>query len=72
MYQLAALCTNNTELEHFEIQVQNDHRHNTMVSFTKMVEIKVYSLSIIITTSYKGKILVRKQFRCEDCLKLLL
>lgn len=70
VYQLAALCAKDTELEPFEVRVQNDHRHNKRVSFTKLVEIKVYSLSIIITTSYRGRILVRKYFCCENCLKL--
>lgn len=70
VYQLAALCTNNTELEEFEVRVQNEHRHNKRVSYTKLVEIRVYSLSIIITTSYKGNILVRTQ-SYEKCLKLL-
>lgn len=61
VYQLAALCSTNTELEQFEVRVQNEHRRSRTVSFTKLVEVKVYSLSIIITTSYKGKILVRTQ-----------
>lgn len=69
VYQLAALCAADTELEHFEVLVQNDHRHNKRVSFTKLVEIKVYSLSIVITTSHKHKILVRKFLCCENCLK---
>uniref|UniRef100_H2RJX0 Fc gamma binding protein n=1 Tax=Takifugu rubripes TaxID=31033 RepID=H2RJX0_TAKRU len=61
VYQLAALCNNNTELEQFEVRVQNEHRHNKRVSFTKLVEVKVYSLSIIMTTSYKGNILVNNE-----------
>lgn len=69
VYQLAALCNDNTELEQFEVRVQNEHRRNKRVSFTKLVEVKVYSLSIIITTSYKGNILVRTQ-STEYCLKL--
>lgn len=59
VYQLAALCSKNPELEHFEVQVQNEHRNNRVVSYTKLVQVKVFSNTLIMTTSHGGKILVR-------------
>lgn len=58
VYQMVALCTENPDLVPFEVLVQNDHRGNKVVSYTKLVEIKVHSLSIVITKTHKGKILV--------------
>uniref|UniRef100_A0A8C5DKG4 IgGFc-binding protein-like n=1 Tax=Gouania willdenowi TaxID=441366 RepID=A0A8C5DKG4_GOUWI len=40
IYQLAALCSKDPELEPFEVLVQNNHRGSKAVSFTKLVEIK--------------------------------
>ncbi|KAM9724184.1 IgGFc-binding protein isoform 1-T1 [Menidia menidia] len=58
VYQLAALCSDNPELVPFEIQVQNDHRGSKVVSYTKLVQIKVYSHSIAISKTNKGLIMV--------------
>ncbi|KAK5892520.1 hypothetical protein CesoFtcFv8_012890 [Champsocephalus esox] len=41
--------------------VQNDHRGRRVVSYTKLVEIKVHSLSIVITKTHKGLIMVNKE-----------
>ena len=59
VYQLVALCSKNPELVPFEVLVQNDRRGSRVVSYTKLVEIKIYSLSIVITRTHKGLILVR-------------
>lgn len=59
VYQLAALCSKNPELVPFEVLVQNDHRGSKVVSYTKLVEVKVFSLSIVITKTHKGLIMVR-------------
>ncbi len=59
VYQLAALCSKNPELVPFEVLVQNDNRGSRVVSYTKLVEIKVHSFSIIITKTHKGMIMVR-------------
>uniref|UniRef100_A0A667ZSL4 Fc gamma binding protein n=1 Tax=Myripristis murdjan TaxID=586833 RepID=A0A667ZSL4_9TELE len=59
VYQLVALCSKESELVPFEVLVQNDHRGSKIVSYTKLVEIKVYSLSIVITKTHKGLVMVR-------------
>uniref|UniRef100_A0A3Q3B389 VWFD domain-containing protein n=1 Tax=Kryptolebias marmoratus TaxID=37003 RepID=A0A3Q3B389_KRYMA len=61
VYQLAALCTQDPELVPFEVHVQNEHRANRGVSYTKLVEIKVYSISIVITKTHKGLIMVNDE-----------
>lgn len=64
VYQLAALCSKDPELVPFEVLVQNDHRGHRVVSYTKLVEIKVHSLSIVITKTHKGLIMVRSTSFC--------
>uniref|UniRef100_A0A3B3ZMR6 VWFD domain-containing protein n=1 Tax=Periophthalmus magnuspinnatus TaxID=409849 RepID=A0A3B3ZMR6_9GOBI len=61
VYQLAALCSNDPELVPFEVIVQNDNRGSKVVSYTKLVEVKVYSLSIVITRTHKGRIMVNNE-----------
>ncbi|KAK7886664.1 hypothetical protein WMY93_026285 [Mugilogobius chulae] len=61
VYQLAALCSNDPELVPFEVNVQNDNRGSKVVSYTKLVEIKVFSLSIVITRTHKGRIMVNNE-----------
>ncbi|XP_035492191.1 IgGFc-binding protein [Scophthalmus maximus] len=61
VYQLVALCSKNSDLVPFEVLVQNDHRGSKVVSYTKLVEVKVYSLSIVITKTHKGLIMVNDE-----------
>ncbi|XP_072317580.1 IgGFc-binding protein-like [Eucyclogobius newberryi] len=61
VYQLTALCSEDPELVPFEVYVQNNNRGNKAVSLTKLVEVKVFSISIVITQTHKGHILVNNE-----------
>uniref|UniRef100_A0A3P9H1N3 Fc fragment of IgG binding protein n=1 Tax=Oryzias latipes TaxID=8090 RepID=A0A3P9H1N3_ORYLA len=61
VYQLAALCSKDTELTPFEVLVQNEHRGSNVVSYTKLVQITVYSLNIVITKTHNGLIMLNDQ-----------
>ncbi|CAL8286703.1 unnamed protein product [Merluccius merluccius] len=42
----------------FEVRVQNEHRGRKVVSFTRLLEVKVYNLSIVISKAYTGLVMV--------------
>ncbi|XP_066575341.1 IgGFc-binding protein [Amia ocellicauda] len=58
VYQLVGMCSNDPNLVPFEILVQNNYRGNKVVSYTKLVEVKVYNLDIVISIEYPGLIMV--------------
>ncbi|KAM7382746.1 hypothetical protein PAMP_002463 [Pampus punctatissimus] len=55
-----SLTSKDPELVHFEVLVQNDHRGSKVVSYTKLVVIKVFSLNIVISKTHKGLIMALK------------
>ncbi|XP_041091095.1 IgGFc-binding protein-like [Polyodon spathula] len=57
-YQLAAVCNSTDELEKFQVQVQNEHRGNKAVAYTRLVQVNVYGHIIIISTDHAGKVQV--------------
>ncbi|XP_057206432.1 IgGFc-binding protein isoform X2 [Triplophysa rosa] len=58
VYQLVGLCATDPGLVPFDILVQNDFRESTVVSLTKLLEIKVYNISIVIDKDYYGYVTV--------------
>ncbi|XP_035236114.1 IgGFc-binding protein-like [Anguilla anguilla] len=62
IYQLVALCSKDPSLTAFEVTVQNDHRGSKAVSYTKVVTVEVYGITITISKDYRFKIMVDGQF----------
>ncbi|XP_061453700.1 IgGFc-binding protein-like [Rhineura floridana] len=57
-YVFAEVFRNTEGLEGFGIYVQNEHRGNTAVSWTRSVQINVYDIEIIVSRQYSGRALV--------------
>ncbi|XP_078064601.1 IgGFc-binding protein-like, partial [Mustelus asterias] len=58
VYEFSSLCAKGTELVPFDVQVQNEHRGNRVVSYTRLAWIVVYGQTIVITRDYIGRVLV--------------
>ncbi|XP_076833291.1 IgGFc-binding protein [Brachyhypopomus gauderio] len=58
VYQLVGLCTSDPGLVPFNVLVRNDFRGSGEVSFTKLLQVNVYNLSIVISKEYKGSVMV--------------
>ncbi|XP_061452965.1 IgGFc-binding protein-like [Rhineura floridana] len=58
VYQFTGLCEKRKDLVDFLVLVQNDHRGSPAVSFTRLVEIKVYGISIVISRDNPAKVMV--------------
>ncbi|XP_067399057.1 IgGFc-binding protein-like [Emydura macquarii macquarii] len=58
LYQLAGLCNNSQGLMDFQVLVQNDHRGSQVVSFTNVVQVKVYEVDIVISRKNPGRVMV--------------
>lgn len=57
-YQLVGLCSRQEGLEPFNVTVQNDHRGSTSVSFTKIVNLYIYGITITLSRQYPNRVLV--------------
>ncbi|XP_015265735.1 PREDICTED: IgGFc-binding protein-like [Gekko japonicus] len=62
IYQLAGLCSSDPTLQAFSIQVQNNNRGNTKVSYTKVVTLEVYNTTIALSQEYPRRIQVNGVF----------
>uniref|UniRef100_A0A8C9SH70 VWFD domain-containing protein n=1 Tax=Scleropages formosus TaxID=113540 RepID=A0A8C9SH70_SCLFO len=54
VYQMAGVCSKDATLEPFDVLVQNDFRGNRVSSTTKLVEVRVYGQTIVISEQYPG------------------
>uniref|UniRef100_A0A8C8VKK0 VWFD domain-containing protein n=1 Tax=Pelusios castaneus TaxID=367368 RepID=A0A8C8VKK0_9SAUR len=58
LYQMAGLCKNTQSLEDFQVLVQNDNGDKQVMSFTKVVHVKVYDVNIVISKKNPGRVMV--------------
>ncbi|XP_075697037.1 IgGFc-binding protein-like [Rhinoderma darwinii] len=62
IYQLVGVTSKDPSLTQFTIKVQNDHRGNKAVSFTKHVIFEVYNKTITMSKDHPQKIKVNERF----------
>ncbi|XP_023835816.1 IgGFc-binding protein-like [Salvelinus sp. IW2-2015] len=58
IYKLAGVCSKDSDLENFEVTLENNNRGSTRVSYAKVVTVIVLGSSYTITGDYHGKVLV--------------
>ncbi|KAI1901487.1 hypothetical protein AGOR_G00034940 [Albula goreensis] len=58
VYQMASVCSKDKSLEPFDILVQNVPLKNRVGSLTKLVEVKIYEQTIVISGQYPGSVLI--------------
>ncbi|KAL8220198.1 UNVERIFIED_CONTAM: hypothetical protein K2H54_040423 [Gekko kuhli] len=62
VYQMAAVCSQDPTLTPFLVTVENNHRGNKAVSFTKVVTLEVYNMTISLSQDHPRKIQVNGVF----------
>ncbi|KAM9353425.1 IgGFc-binding protein-like [Symphorus nematophorus] len=58
VYRLASLCGDSKDLEPFEVRLENNNRGNKVVSYAKVVTVKVHGNTYTLSLDYPGKVLV--------------
>ncbi|XP_062995706.1 IgGFc-binding protein-like [Elgaria multicarinata webbii] len=58
VYQMAGLCTENPNLTPFLVTVENNNRGSKAVSYTKVVTLEVYNMTISLSQGYPRKVQV--------------
>ncbi|XP_013923371.1 PREDICTED: IgGFc-binding protein-like [Thamnophis sirtalis] len=56
IYQMAGLCSQDPSLTPFLVTVENNHRGNKAVSFTKVVTLEIYNFTISMSQEFPEKI----------------
>ncbi|XP_072836222.2 IgGFc-binding protein isoform X1 [Pogona vitticeps] len=62
VYQMAGLCSQDPTLTPFLVSVENNHRGSKAVSFTKVVTLEVYNMTISLSQAHPQKIQVNGVF----------
>ncbi|XP_060639780.2 IgGFc-binding protein-like [Anolis sagrei] len=62
IYQMVGLCSKDPTLTPFLVSVENNNRGNKAVSFTKLVTLEVYNMTISLSQEYPNKIQVNGIF----------
>ncbi|KAL8220195.1 UNVERIFIED_CONTAM: hypothetical protein K2H54_040357 [Gekko kuhli] len=62
VYQMAAVCSKDPALTPFLVTVQNNNRGSKAVSYTKVVTLEVYGMTISLSQEYPRKIQVNGAF----------
>ncbi|KAJ6650590.1 hypothetical protein lerEdw1_005926, partial [Lerista edwardsae] len=62
VYQMAKVCSEDPTLTSFLVMVENNNRGSKLVSFTKVVTLEVYNMSISLSQEYPRKIQVNRVF----------
>ncbi|KAF7242403.1 IgGFc-binding protein [Varanus komodoensis] len=62
IYQLVGLCSDDPTLKPFTINVENNNRGNKKVSYTKVVTVEAYNLSIVLSQEHPRRIQVNGAF----------
>ncbi|XP_060132431.1 IgGFc-binding protein-like [Zootoca vivipara] len=57
-YVLAEVFNRPQELEGFSVYVQNEHRGNAAVTWTRSIQVNIYDVEIIVSRQHPGKVLV--------------
>lgn len=70
VYEMAKMCSSDPDLEHFEVLVQNEGRGERDSSSAKLVEVKIYGLTIVISKEHKGKVMVGNSFVFDEARNL--
>lgn len=65
VYQLAGLCSKDPFLTPFLVTVENNHRGNKAVSYTKVVTVEIYNFTISMSQEFPQMIQVRKLIQGE-------
>ncbi|XP_023659724.2 IgGFc-binding protein-like [Paramormyrops kingsleyae] len=58
VYQMASVCSKSVNLEPFDVLVQNDVNGNLFGTNIKLIEVKVYGQTIIISSEYPGLVTI--------------
>uniref|UniRef100_H9GN33 VWFD domain-containing protein n=1 Tax=Anolis carolinensis TaxID=28377 RepID=H9GN33_ANOCA len=62
VYQLAGYCADDQTLTPFTVDVENNNRGNKRVSYTKVVTLKTYNVTIVLSQEHPRKIQVNDVF----------